>query len=171
MTIPWLDVNSDASVTPLNALLVINRLNSTGTGPAGTQSHLDVNRDGIISPLDALLVINRLNRPGDGEGESVADRPRVLAELSPLVEASSAHDLVPSGNRAQSQPENVAWLWHAEPAWGLSPTDLPHGSDTRMDRLVARLKFRLGELTAEDLDDILEDIAGDIESAWNRRHP
>jgi hypothetical protein len=166
-----LDVNSDASVTPLDALLVINRLNSSGTGPAGTHGHLDVNRDGIISPLDALLVINRLNRPGDGEGESVAASQRVLAELSPLVEASGANDFVPSGNRALSQREDVAWLWQADPAWGLFPTDQPHENDTRMDRLVARLKLRLGDLAAEDLEDILEDIAGDIESAWNRRHP
>ena len=171
VTIPWLDVNSDASVTPLDALLVINRLTSSGTGPAGTQNHLDVNRDGIVSPLDALLVINRLNRPGDGEGEFVAASQRVLAGTSPLVDATYSHDPVRSGERELSQPEDVAGLWHADPAWGLFPTSLPHGSDARIDRLVARLKLRLGELTAEDLEDILEDIAGDIESAWNRRHP
>lgn len=67
------DVNNNNSVTALDALLVINHINSIGstsvlpgTDPRG--AWLDVNGDNSISGIDALLIINELNR-GSGEGE------------------------------------------------------------------------------------------------------
>jgi hypothetical protein len=53
-----LDVNGDNSVTPLDALLVINRLDSNGGSSNG---FMDVNADGGVTPMDALLVINHLD--------------------------------------------------------------------------------------------------------------
>ena len=84
-----LDVNSDTFVTPLDALLVINYLNSglprklTGT-PAGPP-FWDVQADGFVSPVDALWVINYLNQvrsgSGEGEGEGAGEGQRLrLAE-------------------------------------------------------------------------------------------
>ena len=85
-----LDVDDDGSVTPLDALLVINYLNSFGIGPAdtpppaGSPNFVDVNGDRFITPLDALIIINFLNEiqkqgglpgntpgitPGNAEGE------------------------------------------------------------------------------------------------------
>jgi len=60
------DTNADGFVSPVDALLVINALNSTGGGPltSGNLSDpglIDVNGDGNVSPIDALLVINWLN--------------------------------------------------------------------------------------------------------------
>jgi len=75
------DVNNDARVSALDALVVINRLNDGGGGqlpptpgfgiplgggpaiPANGQraAYVDVNRDGRLSVLDALGVINQLN--------------------------------------------------------------------------------------------------------------
>ncbi len=70
------DVNADGFITPIDALLIINLLNSGGSGPvAGLPApppYRDVSGDNFISPLDALLVINYLNfrgRTGSGEGE------------------------------------------------------------------------------------------------------
>ncbi len=80
-----LDVNGDTSITPLDALLVINDLNLNGSrqlvgvpqaalsgssdGGSGSSGgepmsspKIDVNADGWASPLDALLVINELDR-------------------------------------------------------------------------------------------------------------
>ncbi len=51
-----LDVNSDDSVSPIDALLVINVLNDNGN--LSTEIKVDTNGDGQITPLDALLVIN-----------------------------------------------------------------------------------------------------------------
>lgn len=65
------DVNRDFSISPLDALLVINALNRskgpTGEGESGTaKPYVDVSGDGQLSPLDALLVINALNAEGEG---------------------------------------------------------------------------------------------------------
>ena len=53
-----MDVNGDFVVSPLDALLIINRLG----GDAQSSNLLaDVNSDGATTPLDALLVINQLS--------------------------------------------------------------------------------------------------------------
>lgn len=86
--LPWrnpnqpLDVDNNQVITPLDALIVINRLNSLGSGslppPVVNQSpppFYDTSGDNQVTPLDALQVINYLNnRPPvpAGEGESVA---------------------------------------------------------------------------------------------------
>ncbi|MHB9078473.1 MAG: FG-GAP-like repeat-containing protein [Pirellulaceae bacterium] len=79
---PWwngrnpLDVNDDDHVSPLDALLIINYLNSVGSGPVPSPApsappFFDSSRDNFVSPLDALLVINDLNKAdGEGEGQS-----------------------------------------------------------------------------------------------------
>ena len=78
------DVNRDGRVTPLDALMVINYLQSetrgssgptatpaatTGTGSTASTSPslgaLDTNGDGRITPLDALNVINVLDASDD----------------------------------------------------------------------------------------------------------
>ena len=72
---PWqnpadpLDVNADGTVSPLDALIVINDLNTSGSRPLPAEPvepnvpppYLDVNGDGFLSPVDALIVINQLN--------------------------------------------------------------------------------------------------------------
>jgi hypothetical protein len=73
-TSPWtnpvdpLDVDNDTFVSPLDALLILNELNSVGarqieppSGSNGPPPYIDTTGDGFVSPLDSLLVINRLN--------------------------------------------------------------------------------------------------------------
>ncbi len=60
------DVNDDSFITPLDALLIINDLNTNGPRTLSQTvvtppPYLDVNGDGFLSPLDALVVINHLN--------------------------------------------------------------------------------------------------------------
>ncbi len=69
------DVNGDHSVTPIDALLIINDLNRNGsrwlggtTRPA-TSPYLDVDNNTYVTALDALIVINYLNALPQGEGE------------------------------------------------------------------------------------------------------
>lgn len=63
-----LDASGDNLVSPLDALLVINRLNLAGATPFPSPpvfvGYLDTSGDGNISPLDALLIINDLNLHG-----------------------------------------------------------------------------------------------------------
>jgi hypothetical protein len=81
---PWqnlanaLDVNNTGTVTGLDALIIINRLNATGpetlptTTPIGPFFFYDVTGDGRVTALDALRVINHLNSVAAGSGASVA---------------------------------------------------------------------------------------------------
>ncbi|MBC8350921.1 MAG: hypothetical protein H8E66_02980 [Planctomycetes bacterium] len=75
------DVNQDGSVSPIDALVVINRINDTGpmalaapASPLDISHFLDVNGDTFLSPIDALQVINRINRASLSEGEATARR-------------------------------------------------------------------------------------------------
>jgi len=62
------DADMSGSITPLDALVVINHLNfqSMGNLPSGGAADkrvaIDVDADGSLSPLDALTVINYINR-------------------------------------------------------------------------------------------------------------
>ncbi len=56
------DVDNDGSVTPLDALAVINQLNqSSGDSSSQTDKFIDVDDDSQVTPLDALILINELN--------------------------------------------------------------------------------------------------------------
>jgi hypothetical protein len=75
---PWhntanpLDINDDGATSPIDALVVINELNSNGSyllpNPrSGTDApYYDVNRDGQLTPGDPLQIINHLNET-DGQ--------------------------------------------------------------------------------------------------------
>ena len=81
---PWhnydqpLDVNDDSFISPIDALFVLNELNTVGPhelDPTQMPTHyLDSNDDGFVSPIDALLVINHLNLESQ-EDNSVAAIP------------------------------------------------------------------------------------------------
>ena len=88
-----LDVNADGWISPLDALLVINQLNSdrnTQIIRGDTRYLLDVNADDLLSPIDALLVINYLNQRDMPEGEpldgtSVTDPASAEVGVSPAA--------------------------------------------------------------------------------------
>ncbi|MCY2977661.1 MAG: putative Ig domain-containing protein [Planctomycetota bacterium] len=83
-----LDVNNDMFVSPLDALVVINALNSRGaSSDLGARqnrldSYLDTNGDRSMSPLDALIVINELNR-NDRTSDNASQRIDGEAETAP----------------------------------------------------------------------------------------
>lgn len=82
---PWmnpldeLDVDESTFVSPIDALIVINELNSVGSHelPPPTASSLsppyfDCNGDGYLTPSDVLQVINFLNEESAASGEGEA---------------------------------------------------------------------------------------------------
>jgi hypothetical protein len=99
------DVDASGAVTPLDALLVINKLNADGaasvdaviaegeSSPEISPPFYDVSGDYQITPLDVLLVVNDLNAGGagaaaaGGEGEAVAWAG--VARGTPAVAAAS----------------------------------------------------------------------------------
>jgi hypothetical protein len=81
------DVNQDGIVTPLDALIVINHLNTHGSTLLSEETPTngpwyDVSKDGWVSPLDAMITINYLNPtsyevqvgvvPLDGDGNQLS---------------------------------------------------------------------------------------------------
>jgi len=118
---PWnpLDVNADGEATPLDALLVINKLNQPA-GPAGGEGecsacgsaasfYYDVNGDDNISPLDALIVINHLNGAtyivpaagAEGEADGLTFGP---VFLPPPGQGDRAEDHKPTDDGASLAP-------------------------------------------------------------------
>lgn len=104
-----LDVNDDTQVTPLDALIIFNRLNSVGSGevpanaPPGPPFY-DTNNDEFVTPLDALIVFNFLNS-GGGEGESSGEQSTASSQprtgdddLGELIAALAA-DIAQQSNR------------------------------------------------------------------------
>jgi hypothetical protein len=96
------DVNYDFRTTPLDALLVINELNTSGphqlamnadgggaSGEAGQSTYIDVNGDGYVTPLDALQIINFLN--------AGALDPNAVVQFQTLLVGENGQYLMPSG--------------------------------------------------------------------------
>jgi len=94
-TNPWdrFDVNNDGFVSPIDALILVNKVNTNGGGAlgngggegegSGEKFYVDVNEDGFLSPLDILWVVNRINGSnfsGEGEGEG---------QVAPVVQSDS----------------------------------------------------------------------------------
>ncbi len=85
------DANDDGTVTPLDALLIINalvanpnRLLPKTLAESGKFSaFIDVSGSNQLEPLDALLVINELNRKrrGSGEGEAIAAQDMAFQQM------------------------------------------------------------------------------------------
>ena len=102
------DVNQDNHVTPLDALLVINELNTGGAralGEGGSNdpvAMVDVNGDSQLSAVDALLVINSLNDP------TVESTPTSLAEPNPTDEADPVDSTDGSSSDESPVDENPA---------------------------------------------------------------
>jgi len=84
------DVDGNDVVAPLDALIVINRLNAHGSGPVpdswsedndGPFCFFDAHGDNLISPMDVLTVVNYLNAKPystlqDAEGEAIPTAPQ-----------------------------------------------------------------------------------------------
>jgi hypothetical protein len=150
-----LDVNNDFSVSPIDALLVINQLNAElSNAPAAraataTSYYLDVSADGFLSPLDALLVINKLNAAA-GEGESPNDG---LAAVAAAIDADT------SSTRSGED----------EPSVGESPvladasrTTVVLGQQSKLFDSIDGLDLVHDNEAEDDMDSVLDLICDDL---------
>jgi hypothetical protein len=83
-----LDVNGDGSVSPLDVLIIINKLNELNFVGGSNRlvadipssdigAYYDTTNDGFVSPLDALLIVNALNEQPPANGEASDNRPEI----------------------------------------------------------------------------------------------
>ena len=84
-----LDVNNDRYVSSIDALQVLNSINSIGsrrlsypTSGASPPPYLDVNGDSFVSAIDALFVMNEINR--------IAQERRAAAAASTVSAVAAA---------------------------------------------------------------------------------
>ena len=108
------DTNDDGKVSPLDALLVINDLNLSGSRWLGRpgmrpQVFIDVSGDEFLSAIDPLMVINFLNSGyadggGEGEGESAPDAASAIH--TELFSELFVESLFPEAADAFSQTES-----------------------------------------------------------------
>jgi VCBS repeat-containing protein len=86
------DVNKGGTVTPIDALIIINKLNRDSAGPLpgrigepdlDDEFYYDTNNSNSVEPQDVLVVINFLNRLQAAEGEASLSVPDTEVRASP----------------------------------------------------------------------------------------
>jgi hypothetical protein len=119
-------------VSPIDALMVINDLNTFGTrrlSQANTTPpppFIDVNGDGSVSSIDALQIINILNASGDSEPEPRDAEPLFVVE-SPQSQSVPLREREPLiVENAESSPINSAF--DHESATGLGAETVVQGT-------------------------------------------
>ena len=159
------DVNNDGAVSPIDALLIINRVGrpSAGEGEALSQNpivyYTDVNGDNETSAIDALQVINYLARNANNlEGERVA-APVVQAAAQSSVAQSSA-----AQNAISTQVSDSVFADLSEDGKLIS-TDAA-SSDSSPAIVVGQATA--GDASSDDDDDdILGLLADDVQGLWS----
>lgn len=170
-----LDVNADGYVSPIDALAVINSLNSGGSRPlfgsnvggegegSTARMYIDTNADGYLSPIDVLGVINHLNRSGSGEGEGEA--ANML--LSYLTGAPAPAPAVAESEDASAADSSVAPVANSSSgSIGARMTDYAYGPSR--DDMQAAHDDIFGD-DDESMDELLSQLAPEIEERWKKR--
>lgn len=117
------DVNRDGFISPIDALLIINALNSGAPNrfPAtraydSLDPFSDTNGDGFLSPIDALIVINYLNRASpaaEGEGRAMVAHDFYFAESAIAFDHEQfRRDCWPLACDTENQETDFDW-WSA----------------------------------------------------------
>jgi hypothetical protein len=97
------DADASGSVTPLDALVVINRINQSFAGnptdpnSASRFGMVDVDADASVTPLDALVVIDQLNSQNSSSASgSRVSRVEVQRRIERIEQAIASNVLPPS---------------------------------------------------------------------------
>ncbi|MCY2977111.1 MAG: dockerin type I domain-containing protein [Planctomycetota bacterium] len=109
------DADMSGSITPLDALVVINQLNfqsivnPRSSGAADKRIAVDVDADGSLSPLDALTVINYINRDS-ADGVDVLPSSVSMENRISRLERAIATGEIPETTDAAKAAEVLAIL-------------------------------------------------------------
>jgi hypothetical protein len=178
------DVTGDDEVQPLDVLTIINHINShpastdLPAAPAVPPPYLDVTNDREITPLDVLTVINYINSPpgGAAAGEAVPS-PDMAAEVAPAVASVGTESRVALPDFAAAAPGSDVLrafdrLGGAEEAGARTPrrqelvVPSPQPDGAAAVTAAARRTRPAVEIALEPLEEILHDLASDIDRVW-----
>jgi VCBS repeat-containing protein len=147
------DVNASGQTSPIDALIVMNYINTHGAGtiPAGTPRppYIDVNGDSSVTPVDALAVINYLNSQAAGGESSAAEGEAAAAATAPVLAA------VRQGPRQDPVRDTAVPVASQTASQNVLPLTDPARQWVFADFDADRLK----------LEDAVAEIAGELEAA------
>jgi len=169
-----MDVNDDGQASPVDALILINYLNSQGSTdlgalagaegePSSSHYYYDVNADMVISPLDVLGIISHLNSAGlqgGAEGESIAPNVETVADA--VVESAEASLAI---GLATLQSNETSDQRDSEIAHPASPNVVAKGHASSKMRGISPLE-ELADETAGLLEVLTDDLAEDVLGGW-----
>ncbi len=161
------DVNNDGAVSPIDALLIINRMGrsaSLGEGesivsPSPNIYYTDVNGDNETSAIDALQVINYLARNANrAEGEMVAVP---AATLLPQAAADDNETVAPVSDSVFAElsnvPNNSTKLLSTESSTAADSATIVSGQQANSE----------ANVDDDDDDDVLDLLADDVRGRWS----
>ncbi len=188
------DCDQSGSVSPLDALVVINELNGPDANLGNdTARMLDVDADGLLTPLDALVVINYLNQnQADGainpssvplpvriaRLESAIGSGQLLADLG-VEDAVELLHTMKNGGRPEIGERFIDGKVHSRMevdqietehiAKELCPISADKEHPNRANELLARFSARLQSagISAE----VIETITGEIKAGIEAKTP
>lgn len=149
---PWLnhedpvDVDDSGFISPLDALLIINRINLEGSQhlpPPTTETfeppYFDCNGDNDVTPSDVLQVINFLNGHTGAAGEGEAGPECLIGQVPPSSTLAEPDDVLQSTGSSQAtsgatlaaDPDDAQRSTEASVGRGLRRQDV--FSDDRVD--------------------------------------
>ncbi len=139
------DVERSGDVTAVDALVIINFLNSFGPGPVGRAApthYYDVNADGMVTALDALLVLNEINRANNtgtvgseqqqrSKYESTPSKPQ--SEIQAAPEEASSNDESETDPVVASNREELFSNWAGKSSTRSAGSALPSAAPLASD--------------------------------------
>ncbi|MCY2987822.1 MAG: FG-GAP-like repeat-containing protein, partial [Planctomycetota bacterium] len=185
------DVNNDGIASPIDALIVINFVNlgqplpPAPVPPTQPQYYWDVDGNNVVTASDVLQIINLLDSQSipAGEGEYVAaatpDAPVATASAAPATETLVLLPGLPNISWRVAFPESPSALIDRLPPTAtayagrldnpqaqLANAVPPRSATARSaDSLFDLLGADDGRSAESGLDDVLTDIAGDVQAA------
>lgn len=126
------DTDGSGIVSPIDALRVINAINSS---TKQSNDLLDVTADDVLSPIDALVVINTLNQQSSSQS-IVASGVAAAARIARIEAALTAGS---SGNLTPAEAEVVLETLALGGAPELGDCSTNDDSSTALERLATRL--------------------------------
>ena len=161
-----LDTNRSGQVSALDALIIVNRLNSTGSGVLPTPTaggfteffYYDTNGDGSAAPVDVIRVVNFLNNPlnnTEGEGASV---------VPPVVTLSVNDSALPRRSGSIVDPLDEDNIAESVSSFVQSSLLRNRATDLRAGRESYRRESELDTEYAHALDEL---FSGDDSALWD----
>ncbi len=172
------DVNNDGSVSPLDALLIINDLNAKGArsliAADTTPPFLDVNGDGFVAPIDVLQVINAIEAAlPEGESNEFSQPAPAIAAAAPLaaegefVPPFAPNDELPRPQRTSRPSASKPVEFDRTPLPFYVAHSGPEQAIPSRDSRAVELAVIDDLLEAPALEAVIDGLAGDVAALWN----